>query len=160
MMLSCTSEGKVLEELSGLTYDGTFYPSVVVTPKIFFGNYSGKIKVNPILFMSGDADNNFYVQTYVNGSEINYVEKQIVMGGSVWASSPDDLNGLIWAANEDDSEGGTWAAMTLGRVKLNKAKSKSKEFERCLQFKFLTKHAGDSFSVQALDLTKVRKISK
>ena len=160
MMLSCTSGGKVLEELRGLTYDGTFYPSIVVTPKIHFDNYSGKIKVNPILFISGDADNNFYVQTYVNGSEINYVEKQIVMGGSVWASDPDDLNGLLWAASDDDSEGGTWAAMTLGRVKLNKAKSKSKEFERCLQFKFLTKHTGDSFSVQALDLTKVRKISK
>ena len=64
------------------------------------------------------------------------------------------------AASDEDSEGGTWVAMTLGRIKLNKAKSKSKEFERCLQFKFLTKNAGDSFSIQALDLTKVRKISK
>ena len=82
------------------------------------------------------------------------------MGGSVWASSPDDMNGLLWALDENDSEGGTWAAMTLGRVKLNKAKSKSKEFERCLQFKFVTKNEGDSFSIQALDLTKVRKISK
>ena len=63
-------------------------------------------------------------------------------------------------SNDDDSEGGTWAAMTLGRIKLNKAKSKSKEFERCLQFKFVTKNAGESFSVQALDLTKIRKISK
>lgn len=160
MMLSCTSDGKVLEELTGTSYDGVCYPSVVVTPKIFYGNYSGKLKVNPILFISGDADNNFYVQTYVNGSEINYVEKQIIMGGSVWASDPSDLNGLVWAANEEDSEGGTWAAMTLGRVKLNKAKSKSKEFERCIQFKFLTKACGDAFSIQAIDLTKIRKISK
>src|SRR5574344_579226 len=149
-----------LKELTGTSYDGAFYPSVVVTPKIFYGNYSGKLKVNPILFLSGDADNNFYVQTYVNGSEINYIEKQIIMGGSVWASDPDDLNGLVWAASEDDSEGGTWAAMTLGRVKLNKAKSKSKEFERCVQFKFLTKANGDAFSIQAIDLTKIRKISK
>lgn len=47
MMMSCTSGGKVLEELTGLTYDGTFYPSVVVTPKIHFDNYSGKIKGQP-----------------------------------------------------------------------------------------------------------------
>lgn len=97
----------------------------------------------------------------MNGSQINYVEKQIVMGCLVvWASDPDDMNGLLWAASDDDSDGGTWAAMTLGRVKLNKAKSKSKEFERCLQFKFVTKNAGDSSSVQVLDLTKIRKISK
>src|SRR5574344_2618002 len=48
----------------------------------------------------------------------------------------------------------------IGRVKLNKAKSKSKEFERCIQFKFLTKANGDAFSIQAIDLNKIRKISK
>ena len=35
-----------------------------------------------------------------------------------------------------------------------------RDYKVFLLFKFVTKNAGDSFSVQALDLTKARKKSK
>ena len=95
-MLSCTSDGKVLEELTGHSYDGLYYSSVVKTPKIYFGNYSGKLKTKPILFLDGDTTNNFYIRTYINGSSYDYTEKYVTMGGDLWAFDENDTQGMVW----------------------------------------------------------------
>lgn len=162
MVLSATSDGKVLRELYGSDYDGNYYASIAKTPKYSGGNYSWKVSLKPILFLNTLNNSKFYADTIISGDSIDYNEEyiEIITTGSLWAEDEDDENGMLWAEDENDADGGVWAIATLGRIDLDKAKAKSKESECSIQFVFKTKEAGDYFSIDALELTKIKKKNK
>jgi len=159
-ILSGTNDGKILREMNGVAgiYNGIFRESIAITPKINFGNYAYEMETRPLIYLNNDVDNNFWVETISSGNKS--IEKEVSPASSlsgIWAEDEDDVIGSAFAVDEEDEAGGIWAVVNLNKIKLGRAKSKSKRYECSLQFKVKTKDSGDNFSIHCVDLTEIEK---
>lgn len=157
-ILSCTNDGKVLQEMHGELYDGTFRQSIALTPKVNFGNYAYEIECKPVLYLNNDIDNCFTVETISSGNvsiEQNIDPTSSLSG--IWSEDEDDIDGSIFAENDSDETGGMWAVVNLNKIQMGRQKSSDQQYECSLQFGFKTKAYGDNFSIHCMDLTEIEK---
>jgi len=148
-ILSGTSDGKVLQELKGKTFNGATIVAKAKPAKIILANSSGTQKFKPVLYMDNLYNNNFYVDTILNGDTTNAKESELIKDNTssgIWGES---LWGDVY-----------WATASLNAVKIPKVKTKGKRAESSIQFVFKTKNATDDFSIHRIELTKVRRKTK